>query len=266
MKKIYSLAFAAASFATIAGAQAADIARPVYKAAPVVAPSYDWTGFYVGGHVGYGWGETNYAPTGIVGLIADPFQVKSDSWFGGVTYGYNYQFQRIVVGFEGEWSWSDINGANNTRFLLGLPIPGGATAGGSYTNNWISTASTRIGVAWDNLLVYGKAGVAWANNDYNLNAGIPAAGFGYNSTISETETGWLVGGGIEWGFAQNWSAKVEASYMDFSQKNRAFASIPVAGLLSLPVNSDIDSHITTVKFGVNYRFGDYGKAPVVAKY
>ena len=63
MKKIYSLAVAAASLVA-SNAYAADLA-PVYKAAPVMAPVYNWTGLYVGGHVGYGWGETNVAPTGI---------------------------------------------------------------------------------------------------------------------------------------------------------------------------------------------------------
>lgn len=264
MKKIYSLAVAAASLVA-SNAYAADLA-PVYKAAPVVAPVYNWTGLYVGGHVGYGWGETNVAPTGIAGLIAEPFKTSTDSWFAGVTAGYNYQVQRLVIGVEGEWSWSDINGSSNTNFLLGLPIPGGASAGGSYSNNWIATAAMRLGVAFDTVLVYGKFGAAWANNDYALNASLPIIGFNYNSSVSETEAGWLIGGGVEWAFGGNWSAKVEAAYMDFGQKNRSFASIPVGGIVNLPINANIDSNIATVKFGINYRFGDYGKAPVMAKY
>jgi len=75
-----------------------------------------------------------------------------------------------------------------------------------------------------------------------------------------------VGGGVEWAFGGNWSAKIEGTYMDFGQKNRSFAGIPVLGLVTLPVNADIESHITTVKFGVNYRFGTYGKTPVAARY
>jgi outer membrane immunogenic protein len=246
------------------GAYAADMAVK-YAPPPPVAPSYNWTGFYIGGHAGYGWGEAGATPTGIVGLLVDPFTTDNDGWLAGVTFGYNYQFGRIVLGYEGEWSWSDINGSANPNFLFGL-VPG-ATVTGTYQNNWIFTSATRLGVAYDTLLIYGKAGVAWANNDYSVSASVPALGFNYGSTISETEIGWLVGGGVEWAFAGNWTMKIEGAYMNFGQKNRSFAGIPVAGLVTLPVNADIESHISTVKFGVNYRFGDFGKAPVVmAKY
>jgi outer membrane immunogenic protein len=276
-KKIFSAALVAISLSA-SSAFAADIA-PVYKAPPVVAPSYNWTGFYLGGHVGYGWGETAFAPTGIVGLIADPFTMDTDGWFGGLTVGYNYQIQRLVIGVEGEWSWSGIKGAQDTRFLLGLAplIPGGARAGGTFSNNWMATATTRVGVTFDNVLLYSKFGLAWANNDYNLNdsipiiAGIPVVGAlgRYNSTITETELGWIVGAGVEWGFGGGWSAKIEGTYASFGQKSRQFADIPLPVIpgvgLALPINADIDSNIATVKFGVNYRF-DYGKSPVVAKY
>ncbi|MGD9923992.1 MAG: outer membrane beta-barrel protein [Pseudorhodoplanes sp.] len=244
-------------------AYAADMAVKYAAPAPVI-PSYNWTGFYVGGHVGYGWGETGATPTGIVGLLVDPFTTDNDSWFAGVTFGYNYQAGRIVLGFEGEWSWSDISGSSNTNFLFGL-VPG-ATVTGTYQNNWMFTSATRLGVAFDTLLIYGKAGVAWANNDYSVSASIPVIGFNYASTVSETEIGWLIGGGIEWAFAGNWTMKVEGTYADFGQKNRTFDGIPIAGLLTLPVNADIESHISTVKFGINYRFGDFGKTPVVARY
>ena len=257
MKKLVSGIVFAAAVAGASTAYAADL-RPVYKAPPVVAmPAYNWTGFYIGGHVGYGWGDSNYTPTGIVGLIAEPWTNSHDGWFGGVTAGYNYQVQRLVVGVEGEWSWSGIEGNGNSRFLLGLPIPGGAAAGGSFSNNWVATAATRVGVAFDNVLFYGKAGFAWANNDYNVFATVPALGFNYASSLTDTHAGWLVGAGVEWGFGGGWSAKVEATYMDFSRKNYAFAGIPVGGVLNIPVNADVDSVIGTVKFGVNYRFGAY---------
>ena len=106
-------------------------------------------------------------------------------------------------------------------------------------------------MAFDTLLVYSKAGVAWANNDYRLSTPGLAIG-GYSSTISDTETGWLVGGGVEWAFARNWSAKIEGTYMDFGQKNKDFATLGGAG--GLPINADIDAQISTIKFGVNYRF------------
>jgi outer membrane immunogenic protein len=239
---------AAALNSLVASASAADL-RPVYKAPPV--PVFTWTGVYIGAHVGYGWGDSSASPTGIVGLLVNPFDVSHDGFLAGGTLGVNYQSGNIVLGVEGEWSWTNIDGSNNSTILFGL-IPG-ATLNGTYSNNWIANISGRIGVAFDTVLVYGKAGIAWANNDYSVTATIPGA-LNYASTISETETGWLVGLGVEWAFARNWSMKIEGNYMDFGQKNRTFAGIPIGGGFALPVNSDIDSHIGTIKVGINYRF------------
>jgi len=252
MKHLATFVASVTLSASLIGAAVAADLRPVTKAAPAPAPAFSWTGFYVGGHVGWGWGETNATPTGIVGLVIDPFRSDTDGVFAGGTIGYNYQYGPIVLGTEGEFSWSDINGSVNGSFLGILP-PAGSSLVATSQNNWIATLSTRVGVAWDALLVYGKAGVAWANNDYSVNANLGGL-FSYASTISETETGWLVGGGVEWAFARNWSAKIEGNYMDFGSKNRSFAGIPVGGGISLPINADIESHISTVKFGVNYRF------------
>jgi outer membrane immunogenic protein len=241
MRHLTALAASLVLGASLIGSATAADLQPAYKAAPAPAPAFSWTGFYLGGHVGWGWGETNATPTGLVGLFVTPFQGDTDGVMAGATIGYNFQYGQIVLGAEGEFSWSDINGSSGGSALGFLPLT--ATS----QNNWIATLSSRVGVAYDTVLIYGKAGVAWANNDYSYAANIGPFSFG--SSISETETGWLVGGGIEWAFARNWSAKIEANYMDFGRKNRAFA-----GPGGFPINADIDSHISTVKFGVNYRF------------
>ena len=221
-------------------ASAADMSRPVYKAAPMAAPGFNWTGFYLGAVGGYAWGEANANPTGALGAIpvVTAMRSKPDGWLAGGTIGYNYQQGNLVLGTEGEFYWSDLEGSASNAL---------ATLTATYSNNWTGTLSTRLGVAFDTLLVYSKAGVAWANNDYNMALGAPV---GFSSTISDTETGWLVGGGVEWAFARNWSAKIEGTYMDFGQKNKSFGTF--GGVL--PVNADIDAQISTVKFGVNYRF------------
>jgi outer membrane immunogenic protein len=237
------LAIAGAMTLAITSASAADLQRPVYKATPVVA-AYNWSGFYLGGHIGYGWGDASATPTGIVGLLIGPFDGSHDGFLAGGTLGMNYQSGNIVLGLEGEWTWSNIDGSSTAMLVFGVP---GAV--GTYSNNWIATVAGRVGVAFDTVLVYGKAGIAWANNDY----AVTTINFApYASTISETETGWLVGLGVEWAFAPNWTMKIEGNYMDFGRTNHAFA--PVGGFL--PINSDIDSHIGTVKLGVNYRFGN----------
>ena len=141
----------------------ADIAaKPVYKAPPagVLPVAYDWTGFYVGGHVGYGWAEKDWRDA--FGLnIAN----KANGFLGGGQVGFNYQIGQFVLGAEGDFSWTGINGGTT---LLGIVPP----PGGSFNTNvnWTSTLTGRLGVAFDRWLVYGKGGVAWANDKFSTNA------------------------------------------------------------------------------------------------
>ncbi len=234
---------------TISKTRAADL--PVYRApAQVAAPAYNWSGFYVGGHLGFGWGREDLAPTGIVGLIVPPISVDHVGFIGGVTAGWNYQYGRVVLGVEGEATWSDMDGSSTHNFLFGL-IPN-ARVTSSISNRFVGTVAGRVGVAFDTLLYYGKFGLACADNEYSVRATVP--GFQFASSISETEVGWMVGAGIEWGFYSNWSAKLEGNFMDFGQRNRSFAGIPIGGPIVLPVAADIDTRIANIKFGVNYRF------------
>ena len=233
--------------ATLAGAgnvTAADISRPAYKA-PIAAPAFSWTGLYIGAVAGYGWGDADITPTGVFGVLGmGTMRTKPDGWLAGGTLGYNYQQGNLVLGTEGEFYWSNLDASATF-----LPLGGGPGLAGTYSNNWTGTLSTRLGVAFDTILVYSKAGVAWANNDYTLD--IVPAGLVSPVSTSKTETGWLVGAGVEWAFARNWSAKIEGTYMNFGQKNRDFGFL---GGFPVSATADIDANVSTVKFGVNYRF------------
>jgi outer membrane immunogenic protein len=140
---------------------AADMARPVYKAPPagVLPVAYDWTGFYIGGHVGYGWAEKDWRDA--FGLNVSN---KGNGFLGGGQVGFNYQINQFVLGVEGDFSWSGINGgttigptsprhsaARSTRRELGLDLDRPA------------------GLAFDRWLVYAKGGVAWANDSFSTN-------------------------------------------------------------------------------------------------
>src|SRR2546421_919176 len=99
-------------------ALAADIARPVYKAPPagVLPVAYDWTGFYVGGHVGYGWAEKDWRDA--FGLNVSN---KTNGFLGGGQVGFNYQIGQFVLGAEGDFSWSGINGGGKKNRVGGAP-------------------------------------------------------------------------------------------------------------------------------------------------
>jgi outer membrane immunogenic protein len=164
-------------------------------------------------------------------------------FLGGGQVGCNLQFgSNWVIGIEGDGSGSDIRG-DITQTVLG--ITGTAHA----QTDWIASATGRLGWAWDRWLLYAKGGAAWAGDKYS--AFIPV--FNEQLEASETRTGWTVGGGIEWAFWSNWSAKAEYDYYDFGTRTLtltgtfAGAPIQVSGV-------NVRQRISVGKFGINYRF------------
>ena len=235
MKKLVLSAVVLAAFG--GQALAADLPAQTYTKAPAyTAPAliYNWTGFYIGGHVGGAFAGNN-------GL-----QGNDARFMGGVQGGFDYQFApNWVMGVEAQYSWLN---SNNTGVLL----PGGATI--TSKNDTIGSATGRIGYTWGPALVYGKGGYAWRDNpNLGVNvAGAPAA----FTTNGNHRDGWTLGAGLEYMFAPNWSAKAEYQYYNFG--TTTFTSGPPAVIGS---RFRDDDH--TVKVGVNYRFGWGGPA---AKY
>ena len=218
---------------SVSAAAAADVlpapapqAPPVYRPPPV-SPAYNWSGFYIGAMGGYGWSTTG--------------GVDFKGGFAGGTIGGNAQFGSLVVGGEVEGAWADIG---QTVGILGL-------ASATDTIQAFGSATARVGVAVDNLLIYGKGGLAAANNN------IKVAALGVSVSDTQTHLGYTVGGGLEYGFTPNWSVKGEYLFAHYESKNYFTGLLP-PGLAS----GTIDVH--TVKLGINYRFGWGG--PVVARY
>jgi outer membrane immunogenic protein len=219
---------------SISAAAAADIpqpgpaAPPAYRPPPI-SPAYNWTGFYIGAMGGGGWSTSQ--------------GVDFKGGFAGGTIGANAQFSSFVIGAEAEGAWSNIG--QTSGFLFGLPVTVTDTiqAFGSVTG--------RAGFAIDNLLIYGKGGFAFASNNLKFT--------GPGGSVGDTEThmGYTAGGGIEYGFTPNWSAKLEYLWAHYGSQNY-FATLLPPGAPSGAFD------VSTVKFGINYRFGWGG--PVVARY
>ena len=210
---------AAAAFIALfpVSAVAADLAPAPYVKAPAVAKIYNWTGFYIGGFGGYGWSDSQ-------GL-----DLKGG--FGGGTIGYNWQTGAFVFGIEGEGAWSDIG---QSASLFGL-----ATV--STKIQAFGSIAGRVGYAFDNLLVYGKGGFAVASNK------ISGAVLGVTVIEdTQTHTGYTAGGGIEYGFTPNWSAKVEYLWAHYDSQTY------FPGTAAAFASGDFDVH--TIKGGLNYRF------------
>jgi outer membrane immunogenic protein len=236
MKKL--LLGAATLIAFAAPAVAADIPARTYTKAPaytVPEAVYNWTGFYIGGHLGGAFAGDN----SVLGSNA--------RFLGGVQGGFDYQFApNWVAGAEAQYSWLSNN--NNA-----VAFPGGTLITGN--NGQLGSVTGRLGYAWGPALFYGKGGFAWRdNNNFAVTvAGVPAA----FTTSGSNKDGYTVGAGLEYLFAPNWSAKAEYQYYNFGNTTFTAGPAPIVG-----ARFRDDEH--TVKLGVNYRFGWGGPGP--AKY
>src|SRR5262245_48750376 len=130
-------------------ALAADVPfkAPVRKA-PLVVPVYDWSGFYVGAHIGGAWSNSTLTNSGI-GTSWDP---GGTGFIGGFQAGYNFQVGNFLFGVEGDFDWTTLSGTSGP-----VTTPLGILQA-SASINWISTAAARFGITSDRLLVYGKIG------------------------------------------------------------------------------------------------------------
>jgi outer membrane immunogenic protein len=241
MKRLLLASVALVALGVAVPASAADLGvRRGPAVAPIaVAPIYNWTGFYIGGHVGWAQAEHDFVDDlGFFGPTA-VFSDRADGFIGGGQLGFNYQVGQWVFGVEGQFSWTDLSRTDT----FGLP---GVTFDRDI--NWIATVAGRLGIAFGNALIYGKGGVAFM--DWSSALTVP--GFG-SASVGDTETGWMVGFGLEYGFTPNWSAKIEYNFNHFEDVANNF-------FVGTGFHNDVDIHL--VKFGINYRFG--GKAPPIA--
>jgi outer membrane immunogenic protein len=237
MKKF--LLGSAALIAFAAPALAADLpARPYTKAPVYTAPAavYNWTGFYIGGHVGGAFAGNN------------SLQGSDGRFLGGVQGGFDYQFAtNWVLGAEAQYSWL----ANNNN--SGVLFPGGTLVTGN--SNQLGSVTGRLGYTWGPALLYAKGGYAWRDrNNIGVSTGGVPVGF---TTDGSHKDGYTVGAGLEYMFAPSWSAKVEYQYYNFGSTTFTGGPAPIIG-------TRFRDDEQTVKAGINYRFGWGG--PVVAKY
>lgn len=221
-------------------ATAADLPRAApypTKAPAYVAQVYNWTGFYVGAHAG--WGRVDLTSTVVAPPGFGTFGTDESGFLGGGQIGANYQMGQFVIGVEGDISWTDI-GRTNTATALGITVTESANV------DFIGTLAARLGYAFGPAMIYVKGGAAWL--DWSASATATGLLVG-TASYGATETGWLVGGGVEYGLTPNWSAKLEYNYLDFGTERTTFGG----ALAGTVIDTDLSTHV--VKAGINYRFG-----------
>lgn len=238
-------------------ALAADLSYPVKAPAGAYAPAFSWTGLYVGGNAGYGWGEgsapwLNYLDYYYGTLDQYGYSGGSDpeGWFGGVQLGYSAQLDsNVVIGIEADVQFGGLEDKLNyygSDLFSGIPDLDVGTIDTKLEA--FGTVRGRLGYAIDRLLPYVTGGLAWGNIKVSEQwdtyvGGVLQPSLSGTASGSETLWGWTVGGGVEYAFADNWTAKAEYLYADLGDINWDSAA-----------RTNIDVKLQTVKLGINYKF------------
>ena len=206
LKKV--LLAGAASLFTLSAAQAADIVAPEV---------YDWTGPYLGLQGGYGWGENDVSATDSEDSTEEVIlfdaaiangrdgDMDLEGFIGGLHLGYNWQSDALVLGVEGDIEFSDMDGDTDVVDAMGTKI-------GSVEQeiDWLGSLRLRAGFAADRALFYATGGLAVGGVELTLKDG-DGDEFASNS---ETNWGWTLGGGVEYAFTDDLSARIEYRYTD----------------------------------------------------
>jgi outer membrane immunogenic protein len=231
---------------TISGmAHAADLGRPLPPPQPafVPPPVYNWSGFYVGGNAGVAWTQGDLNDS-----FGNSFSNSQNAVFaGGGQVGANYQINWLVVGVEADFDWL----ANNNNSSNAVTIPGIGAVQVSANDRWITTLAGRVGVAANNWLFYAKGGGGWVGVNNFTVTNVPT-GNSISFSNSNSNSGWLAGAGIEWGFAPNWTARIEYDFLGLNNQN---FTVPAGSpFLNGDVISINNRDVQTLTVGVNYLF------------
>lgn len=202
-----------------ASASAADLPR--YEA-PLFAPSqHIWTGLYFGVNAGGAFGRFNATDLG---------SVDANGFFGGGQVGAQIQYQHLLFGLEADFQGSSQD-HSDTFYVSGVPVSVSASM------PWFATFRGRVGWAFDSLLLYGTGGMAV------IDGKLSASALGLTASTEDSHNGWTAGGGLEWAFAPNWSAKAEYLYLES-------VNIDIGSAAGVTLNGRFKDNI--VRVGLNY--------------
>ena len=197
-KQLYIASVVAGLVIASTMANAADLGGAPEVYYPAQPLPYNWTGFYAGANIGGAWGN---------GTLSDSagasWSTENGGVAGGLQLGYNYQMSNLVIGGEWNIDWTSIGGSGP-----GVVV-GSNVLQGSANTNWVTSVAGRLGYAADNWLLYGKGGWAWVNNSATLTD----LKTGNSINMSNTNNGWMAGGGFEYALSRNWTARIDYEYI-----------------------------------------------------
>jgi outer membrane immunogenic protein len=227
------------------------------------APAFNWTGPYVGVHLGYGWGnaDTRFTPlpttAGFYNLAPTTLSPGPSGVTGGLQAGYNYQVGGFVFGIDADFSGTGMSGTKTVSPIIqsdGTPFPGSGFLRAHQDVNWYGTVRPRVGYAViPTLLVYATGGLAYGDVSYSANTDFrPVGTTAYPASFSKTKAGWTVGGGIEYAVCTHWTVRAEYLYMDLGSESVHVSPSTVP--LPYQVGYKWETTANVFNLGVNYKF------------
>ena len=250
MGMIRTLAFLCAAIGLSGSAFAADLppapaprAPAVYL--PPVVPVYNWSGVYLGINGGCGFGSSEWTVSQNLSGSTSSGSFNTNGGLVGGTLGVNFQTGGFVFGVEGDWDWQGLQGTSNSPFcnILASGTPSCETK-----SDWIATIRGRAGYAADRVLFYATGGGA---------AGNVQTGLSTLSLQSNTEYGWTAGAGIEWAFADNWTAKVEYLFVDLGNTTCNTSANCGFDAPATAANNSVSFTESMIRAGVNFKFNGW---------
>jgi outer membrane immunogenic protein len=195
------------------------------RAAPLrPATVVSWTGLYVGGDVGGGWAsqDVDIVPCSFCGDSPQVSKLKGSGVLGGIYAGYNFVITpEFLMGIEGDFTWTDLDDANAIRRIVLPPLNPDRGTSIRFARNveWLASIRGRLGWTFaPNALLYATGGGAWGRVGYSaiyIYGSCPNCGL--VPSFSNTQSGYVVGGGFEWApWNNNWLMRSEYLYYHFS--------------------------------------------------
>lgn len=240
----------------------AALAMPAHASDPV----YNWSGLYVGGHVGWATGDWDGRLSTTAGdqpnpdaSYSDPYRtLDGDGWLGGAQFGYNIQLRSLVVGAEVDFSWSEFGGS--ASYATDQDGPSIWDKRHDMRLEHFGTARVRFGYAVGRIMPFITGGIAWGKANADLGVAYFANGTDYKGTsrasTSEDHFGWTAGAGVEWLMLPNWTMKAEWLHVDLGREDYHYEGTTY---FDTPFNTDSfpsDLTFDVFRLGVNYKFGN----------
>lgn len=255
------------------GGSAAETAAGLLNASASPAldsPTYNWTGFYLGGDLGGAWGRSDLRTTAALAGPGSYFQIttipviravgaqntKLSGVTAGMAGGYDWQTGNLVLGLATDFGYLDLHGSTFGSAIYPCCAPTGFFLNSSVRSDWLFTARPRIGLAHDGLLFFVTGGLALSrlNSGFAFNDNNSAAAA--SGSISNTAAGYAYGGGIEARASSHWTVKAEYLHVDLGRVSGTSANL-TSSFGPSPFNvftHSADLRANLVRLGVHYRF------------